>query len=210
MKNLIFIFFFLIGLPLPVLADHHLVYVSKIVKMSDTSCGVELTITGDNQNGFTTSDAILIGSTTLATLTDVIATDGLNINGTSGHNDTGDTILAGNGTFNSLLTPSFGSVDLFFTATSPCSLFIEGAIVKFINNGSTMIDSTTLASGFGNMKAMVKTSGVGTASLVDLNTTSITVKNNLRIGTTIGTGTGGTSGSGTSTLPSCQLIPEHQ
>ncbi len=221
MKKLILLFVSLF-IPCSVFADHHLVYISKIIKMSATSCGIELTISADNQNGFDATDNVTLGSTILTDFTDVTDPAHININADSANNDTGDTILTGNGAFNSLLIPQSTFVDLLYTVTSPCTLFVEGAAVKFINDGTTLIDTATLPTGFGNNTAFVRTSHSDTGTLVDLTATSTTVKDNVGTtatinSTTVSAGSGGTSGAsgsggtgGSSATPSasCQLTKQ--
>src|SRR6476659_267508 len=98
MKRLLVAGLFSAALVLPQVAHatHHRVFVSKIIKLSDTSCAVELQICSNGQNGFVSGDNVKIGSTA-NTFGSSAATE----IDTGGHVNTGDHILTASSTFSS-------------------------------------------------------------------------------------------------------------
>ena len=174
-------------------ADHHLVFVSKIVKVSSTDCAVELTISGANQNNFQSDDRIDIGSSGTQLTPSFIA----QINAAEGENDTGDTLL--------FASPSFVSAhgisaDIEFEGDADCEGITSGTTVIFLNSGTIAIDSidTSTVSGFGDTNtAITKSSHNGTPTLVNLSSATLQIKNNS--GATVTLGTSNTTGGGTTT-----------
>lgn len=173
------------GWPLLAQADHHSVFISSIVKFSDTDCAVELTIYEANQNGFETSDNISFNDTVVATLTAVVDAG---INTSDGANDSGDTILAGSVDFDE----TYGvNADVAFDNES-CAGLTGSTVVSFnFAEGDTLdeADATDLGevTGFGDNTAVTKGSAGATPELVDLSLDTVTVTNNAGESATLGT-----------------------
>ncbi len=206
------------GWPLLARADHHSVFVSTVVKFSDTDCAVELTIYENNQNGFEVEDNISFDGTAIATLTAVVDAG---INAADGANDSGDTILAGSVDFDE----TYGvNADVAFDNAS-CASLTDSTVVAFnFAEGDTLdeADSTDLGevTGFGENTAVTKGSTGATPELVDLSLDAVTVTNNAGESATLGTSdvgaeeggdeagdAGDTAAESSSSSGGCSLIP---
>lgn len=168
-------------------ADHHLVFISNIVKIDDADCAVELTISGDDQDAFVATDKITIDDTEVATMESLLE----GINAADGNNDTDDTILFGSVSFDE----SHGiNADIAFDDAN-CEDLDNDAVVAFVNDGNNTIDDidTDDFSGFGNNTVISKSSSSASAELVDLDEDTLGLTNNAGESATIGSSGGSTS-----------------
>ncbi|EKD41909.1 MAG: hypothetical protein ACD_73C00446G0003 [uncultured bacterium] len=180
-KNILIVFVcFLILSPALALADHHLVFISTLIRINDTECAIELTLSGANQDAFATTDNIRFDSTAIVTFENLLDS----INADDGNNDVGDNILI---TSNSFETSSGITADLTF-ADSNCADLGAETIVEFNNDGSTLIDSIDISEipDFRDNTAITKTSLSATPDLVDLDLDSVTIGNNSAQRATLG------------------------
>lgn len=192
MKKIIFNCVLLIFLSMPIVsyAVHDLVFISAIIKLSDTECAVELEIFGDDQNAFQDDDSIKLDGTVLVTLEAVIDAG---INDADGNNGTGANILGA--------SPSFEDetglqADLMFD-DSKCADFLSGVVFGFFIDGDTLIDSVDSSEfdDFGkNDTAITKSDNDDEPDFKDLTDSAFRIHNNSNGTVIIGSNTGRKSG----------------
>lgn len=173
--------FFLLLTTHPVWADHHLVFISSVAKINDAECAVELTIYGDNQNGFASDDQLQIDGLEAVDFSPITSL----LNASSGNNDTGDTILLTSVSFDSFAD---GAADLTFS-DSHCADLDSSSLVAFYNDGSFLVDSVAMSdvSGFGSNRAIVRSTETSRPVLLNIATDDLVLRNNA--GDFVGVGT---------------------
>ncbi len=171
-----------IMLPTLAQADHHLVFVSAIAKLSDTDCAIELTISGDDQDAFVAEDFIDLDGNEVATFESVMDA----INAEDGNNDTGDTILFGSVEFDE--SHDGLNVDVAFE-NSICADLDDSSVVAFFNDTTTEIDQIDIGDvdGFTDDTAITKASTSATPEFVDLGDDTVTLTNNAGDAAILGT-----------------------
>lgn len=178
-----------LGYPFMAHAVHDLVFISTIVKFSETECAIELEISGDNQNGFVDEDSIKLNGEVLVSLMAVIDAG---INEEGGANDTGDTILATSDSFDTA-----NGIDGDLTiADGKCAEFDQDAVFGFFINGDEEIDAIDASEfdGFGNNKTAIFREAVGKeAKLLDLTDTGVQLFNNAGVSVVVGSSEGSTN-----------------
>lgn len=167
-------------------ADHHLVYISQFIYLDDSSCAVELTISADDQDGFTTTDGIALDGETIA----LFEADTVNaINDAVGHNDDGDEILFASPSFMDAIEAlntdddtitSDGEFDdticATFTADSELSFFIDGdTTIDIMDLSGADVPSAIFSSLIGSY---TKTSVSSDVTFVSSEDEDLTVSNN--------------------------------
>ena len=188
MKSILSIFILLAGVVIspPAQALHDLVFISAVVKFNDTTCAVELEISGDDQNAFTDQDQINLNGSLLITLAGVVAEG---INDPDGNHNTGAKILAVSSSFGLNILPG----DMTFSDDF-CVGFDQDAVFAYLIDTTTLID-TLLASaavGFGaDNTAISKDSAGATPRFINLMGTTLTIANNRNQTLVIGTNSTG-------------------
>jgi hypothetical protein len=184
-------------------ADHHLVFVHEVIRVSSSSCAVELEIEASSQNGFESVDRVEINSTELSPFGAVA-----NTIDNGGHVNTGDTILFASDSF---VMQNGIQADIAF-ADGLCALFTSGANFEFIIDDPTFggpnvtIDELTASSNFGgDNTAMTKSSGGTSPQFVDLTASSVDVTNNAGTKATVGNTGGGGGGMNSGSGGGCTL-----
>lgn len=167
-------------------ADHHLVFIHGVQKLSSTACAVELWISADAQDGFEGVDRITVDGVLLASLGDAAA-DAINA---GGHVDTGDSILFASQAFQDGVSIT---ADVTFP-NSACAGFQNDSNFKFLiddvafGGPNTIIDELTAESPFGDANtALAKASAGATPAVVDLTSAAVSVGNNAGAEVSIGT-----------------------
>jgi hypothetical protein len=160
-------------------ADHDLVFISAVVKIDDTDCAIELTISGNNQDAFVAADSIQVDGDVLVTLENLIE-DGINQSGSN--NDSGDKILVGSVSFED---EQDIAADLVFSDSECASLDNANVVGYYIDEdddgaAENEIDTVAISdfSDFDADSALTKTSASATPELEDLTETSVTLTNN--------------------------------
>jgi len=170
----------------PAQGVHDLVFISAVVKFDDSTCAVELEISGDNQNAFIDEDQIKLNGVLLVTLAGVIAEG---INDPDGNHNTGAKILASSSTFGfNILQGDMTFSDDF------CVDFDQDAIFTYLIDTTTLIDeiAASEASGFGaDNTAISKSSSGATPKFINLMGTTLTIANNRNQTLVIGTNSTG-------------------
>lgn len=167
------------GLPLSAAAEHDLVFISSVVKVDDSDCAIELTISGNDQDAFVNADSIQVDGDVLVTMENLIEAG---INESASENDKGDHILAGSVSFED---EHDIAADLVFS-DSECATLDNANIVGYYidedSDGETdqEIDTVEISdfSDFDADSALTKTSRTATPELKDLTETSVTLTNN--------------------------------
>ncbi len=190
MKKLLIVLIGCLSCPQTAFAVHHDVFISRIVKLSNTECAVEMEIFSNNQDQFDAADEIRKDSSTLVAFGSFAST--LN----SGNHNDGDKILAASSGFE-----SFASVagDLSF-GNSECANFDANVNIAFYIaagtpncGGGTPCEVDTVessqVSGWtgGNHEAIQSLSRNDDDSFVDLDCDEVSVTNNAGTSTLVGT-----------------------
>lgn len=165
--------------PFGVWAEHDLVFISAVVKVDDSDCAIELTISGNDQDAFVNADSIQVDGDILVTLENLIEAG---INESGGENDASDNILAGSVSFEDEHNIA---ADLVFS-DSECATLDNANIVGYYidqdDDGETdeEIDTVEISdfSDFNADSGLTKTSRTATPELEDLTETSVTLTNN--------------------------------
>src|SRR4030095_15599951 len=181
--------------PVAARADHHEVFIHGVYSLRPGLCAVELQIDANAQIGFEGVDRIVLNGVTLAALSDSVAA---NINA-GGHTNAGDAILFASSAFQA---DTGLTADVTFD-DGKCDNFVANSIFSFVvdditfRGPNTVIDTLTAAPSFGvNLTAMTKSSMGAAAQFVDLNASTLTVKNNAGNSAVIGNSGGGGGGGG--------------
>lgn len=158
--------------PAPSFAEE--VFISAIIKNSDSDCAIELEIDANDQDGFDDNDRIEIDGDELVNFENLV---NAGINDSDGNNDDGDRILATSLSFsdNENITG-----DLIF-ADENCVDFDDNMTVTYVDADDDEIDSidTDDVDDFGsNDTAIIKSSANDEPDAVDLDQNSVTVRNN--------------------------------
>lgn len=167
------LFLFMVLLSRPVWADHHLIFISQVIKLSDSSCAVELELSGDNQDGFQDSDLVEFNDEEIFNFSSIKES----LNASGGANDAGDHVLA---TSSSFASENSVTADISFTDSHCANLTSETTVDLFIDGFNTVdtLNLSTAVSSFVSERAVTKTAANGNATLIDLSTDSVTVTNN--------------------------------
>ncbi len=180
-------------------ADHHLVFVSKIINIDDQNCAVELTIATDNQDAFEAADNVTLNGVELDNLSTLVL-GGLNDSG--GNNDAGDKILLGSVAFHNShgneanIAVDIQYEDAFCNGTTGDFNTTAEICFNIDDDGDdvaeTEVDCIDLSasdlSTFGDSTVVYKTSASDTPEIVDLTANTITITNNDGDAVTLGTG----------------------
>ena len=166
-------------------ADHHEVFIHDVMLLDADTCGVELWIEEDGQNGFEGTDRIEINGNLLAEIGD---TEAVTID-SGGNTNAGDSILFGSDSFvgTTGLQP-----DVEF-ANSSCASFVTGADFSFVIDDPTFggpdatIDSVVMVSGFVSNTVVFKDAMDSQPGLVNLDSDTVVVANNNNASVTLGT-----------------------
>ncbi len=182
-----------LALSLPAFADHHDVFISRIVKLSGTACAVELQISGPNQDDFRYSDEIRLDGSELVDFgSNSALVDSLR-SMSSTTNDDGDKLLVSSAAFDAAagITGDF--------SIGSCSGFDSSFTIAFFiddTNPETpagdgvaedQVDTLSTSGGWtgGSNEAMTSTGGSGT--FVDLDCDQVSVTNNSPTSVNVGT-----------------------
>lgn len=178
-------------------ANSQKVFVSKIVKFSETDCAIELTISEDGQDHFTDNDTIKIGNNTIVTMQAAVAAG---INEPQSRHNKDDKILAVSNTFDksNRINP-----DLTFD-DSACSLLDSNPSIGFYPDGTSLAAGSALemnsTGSLAHNTAIVKNGASEAPTLVNLSSSSISVANNMGDKASLSATTAKSSGAG------CSLI----
>lgn len=178
-KNIFILALLLSGISISAFASHQVV-IGSVIKLSDTSCAIELNITEDDQTVFSAEDHVRLNGLPLATIESILearmneeceadCASGTceedvsciveGINDEEGYNDMGDSILVSSNSFDTQV----GIVGDANFDDSNCASFTANATFSFFHGSDTEVSTVNAAEveGFGGDNTGIVFADVG-------------------------------------------------